>query len=179
MNEHLTSARNGDPAALERLVHEIWPRCYRLAASVIGERALAQDAAQESCAIVCVKLRTLRDSAAFDTWLYRIVMREAARVRRRLPPSTPLYDDRSFTLDETTSIDVWRALARLPAEQRDAVVLFYFHDMRTEDIAAIVNAPHATVRTRLMRARERLRASLGNYAVDLHTHQGVLKHHVI
>ena len=74
---------------------------------------------------------------------------------------------------------MWRALARLPAEQRDAVVLFYFHDMRTEDIAAIVNAPHATVRTRLMRARERLRASLGDYAVDLHTQQGVLKHHVI
>ncbi len=179
MNQLLSSALAGDPAALEGLIHEIWPRCYRLAAAVIGDRALAQDAAQESCAIVYVRLRSLRDRSAFDAWLYRIVMREATRVRRRIPANVPLYDDASFAPDETTSIDVWRALAQLPEDQRDAVVLFYFHDLRTEDIAAIVDVPHATVRTRLMRARERLRASLGDYANDLHVQQGEVQHYAV
>ena len=71
------------PRAGGHLVVAIWPGCFRLAASVLGDRSLAEDAAQEACAIVYRKVRGLRNADAFDAWLYRIVMREAAKIRRK------------------------------------------------------------------------------------------------
>lgn len=65
---------------------------------------------------------------------------------------------------DTASIDIWRALAELPPALREVTVLFYFDDLKTEEIAGILSIPHATVRTRLARARERLRALLGDYS---------------
>jgi RNA polymerase sigma-70 factor (ECF subfamily) len=60
-------------------------------------------------------------------------------------------------------VDVWRALATLSPELRDVTVLFYFDDLKSEQIAAILGLAHSTVRTRLARARERLRGLLDDY----------------
>jgi RNA polymerase sigma-70 factor, ECF subfamily len=60
-------------------------------------------------------------------------------------------------------MDVWRALAALSPQLREVTVLFYFDDLPTDEIAGILGIPHATVRTRLLRARERLRSLLGDY----------------
>jgi DNA-directed RNA polymerase specialized sigma24 family protein len=68
--EHLISAAiAGRELAAERLLAEIWPACFRLAASLIDDRALAQDAAQEACVVVYRKIRTLRSASAFDAWI--------------------------------------------------------------------------------------------------------------
>ena len=53
-----------------------------------------------------------------------------------------------------------RAVERLPREQREAVVLFYYEDLPTEEIARVVGASPGAVRTRLSRARENLRTML-------------------
>ena len=179
MSDFVAPAMAGDPIALERLIEEVWPRCYRLAAAVIGDRSLAQDAAQESCAIVYLKIQTLRRVEGFDAWLHRVVMREAGRVRRRLSPQAALYDEASFSIDDAVTIDVWRALAQLAPEQRDVVVLFYFKDFKSEEIASILGVAHATVRTRLMRSRERLRGILGNYVEEPRALQVEVKHYAV
>jgi RNA polymerase sigma-70 factor, ECF subfamily len=164
--ETIAAARSGDERAREALVSAIWPRCYRLAVAVVGDRALAQDAAQEACAIVHLRIRGLRDVDAFDSWLYRIVMHEAARVRRRNPRTFELPERPAIHDDGIIAIDVWRALRELPADQRDVVVLFYFDDLTTEEIAKVLSVAHVTVRTRLSRARERLRGILDDYSSD-------------
>lgn len=153
----------GDEAAVERLVAAVWPGCFRLAASVIGERSLAEDAAQEACVIVHRKVRGLQNASAFDTWLYRIVMRESARVRRRHQITTQLFSENHFVREETATLDVWRALAALTPELRDVIVLFYFDDLKGSEIAAILGLPGGTVRTRLARARNLLRGILIDY----------------
>jgi RNA polymerase sigma-70 factor, ECF subfamily len=160
--EIVGAAYSGDAGAAEQLVATIWVPCFRLAATVIGDPGLAEDAAQEACAIVHRKVRSLRHIEAFDAWLYRIVMRESNRVRRRreVVAEAP---ERSNAGDDTTSIDVWQALATLSPRMRDVTVLFYFDDLKSNEIAAILRIPHATVRTRLARARERLRDLLGEY----------------
>lgn len=161
--ETISAAHRGDENAREALVAAVWPGCYRLAATVIGDAALAQDAAQEACAIVHRRIPDLRDLGAFDAWLYRIVMREAAHVRRRNPPVYEIPERAAAAEDTSSTIDVWRALGDLPPDQRDVVVLFYFDDLPTEEIAKILNVAHVTVRTRLSRARERLRGILDDY----------------
>ena len=178
--EIVSAALTGDEAAAEQLVAAVWPGCFRLAATVIGDRSLAQDAAQEACVIVLRKVRGVRSAEAFDAWLYRVVMREAGRVRRRhaVAGGDELLEQQILR-DETAAVDVWRALATLPPELRDVVVLFYFDDLRSEQIAAALRIPHATVRTRLARARERLGGLLGNYRDEaLHARQE-MKHHVV
>lgn len=175
--ETVDAAIRGDATSAERLVSSIWAACFRLAASVLGDRGLAQDAAQEACAIVHRRIGGLRDAAAFDAWLYRIVMREAARVRRRNPPVFNLPDDAAVPRDGSTEIDVWSALATLTADQREAVVLFYFDDLKSEEIARILGVAHGTVRTRLARARERLRGALDDYRFE--TSRQERAHHAI
>jgi RNA polymerase sigma-70 factor (ECF subfamily) len=154
-SDSIRAAIAGDRFAIERLIAEIWAPCYRLAVRAIGNRSLAQDAAQETCAIVYRKVRSLRTPDAFDAWLYRITMREASRMRRQLDiPATELVQ----TLDDREqSTDVWAALNELRPELRDVVVLFYIDDLPGEDIARILRISHGAVRTRLSRARTLLR----------------------
>jgi RNA polymerase sigma factor (sigma-70 family) len=177
--ELVSSALSGDVSAVERLVTAVWPGCFRLAASVLGDRSLAEDAAQEACAIVHRKVRTLRNADAFDSWLYRIVMREAAKVRRR----NVAFDDRmpegAIEADAATSMDVWHALGALSPPLREVTVLFYFDDLKSHEIAEVLRIPHATVRTRLAKARERLRGLLGDYADISDSTEMETKHYAV
>ena len=94
--------------------------------------------------------------------MYRIVTREALRVRRRYAEAAPPVYEQALCADTTEAMDIWRALAGLSLQLREVTVLFYFDDLKTEEIAGILGVPHATVRTRLARARDRLRSVLGD-----------------
>ena len=131
--------KSGDESARASLVTAIWPGCFRLAASVVGDAVLAQDSA-----------RSLRDRSRANPqlarcWRLRCVGLPHRRSRgcaRSSPQSAfvrtsrPAHDSVD---DGTAAIDVMRA-AGLPADQRDVVVLFYFDDLSTEEIAKICAA---------------------------------------
>lgn len=172
----ISAAVAGEESAVETLVQAIWPACYRLAASLIGDRSLAQDAAQESCVIVYRKVRGLRSASAFDAWMYRVVTREAFRARHRHADAAAALEECGIYDDTDDAIDVWRALADLSPHLRDVTVLFYFHDLKTEEIAQILNVAHATVRTRLARARDRLRSVLRDEIEPHAEAKGVTQH---
>lgn len=159
----VSAALTGDEEAAEQLIDAIWPRCFRLAATILGDRDLAQDAAQEACVVVHRKIRSLRATGAFDAWLYRIILREAARVRRRHGVLAQPVEAAQFASDDPTRVDVWRALTELTPAFREVTVLFYFDDLKTDVIASILGVRHATVRTRLARSRVLLREILGDY----------------
>ena len=161
--ELISEAIAGAPQAADRLIETIWPGCFRLATAVVGDWNLAQDAAQEACILVHAKIVTLRSTEAFDSWLYRILIRECARLRRKHAPDVHTIHAHVFGGERTAVMDVWRALAALPSQLREVAVLFYIHDLKSDDIASILRVPHGTVRSRLSRARDQLRASLGDY----------------
>lgn len=85
-NRALTPARlvegatGGDPIAVDNLIAAVWPHAYRIALAILCDRALAEDAAQESCAVVAQSIGALRRIDSFSSWFYRIVYREALRV---------------------------------------------------------------------------------------------------
>ncbi len=160
--EIVARALDGSQSAVELLIAAVWPGCFRLAMMVTGDRGSAEDAAQEACVIVDHKVRGLRHVGAFDAWLYRIVMRESARVRRRRGQVAEPAEEVNL-IDDTLSLDVWRALAALSADLREVTVLFYFYGLSGEEIAAALGVSHGSVRVRLSRARERLRSLLSDY----------------
>jgi len=161
--EQIRAARQGNREAIDALVEAVWPRCYRVAFCVLGEGALAEDAAQEACIALCRGIGSLRELDAFNGWLYRIVVRAAARVRRRRSPPPP-PDDVNAGLDGATiEIDVQQALALLSPHLREVTVLHYFEDLPSREIAAILGVPDGTVRFRLLMARRQLRRILDGY----------------
>lgn len=149
------AAQAGEPGDIESLLRLIWPHAYRIALSVVQDRELAQDAAQETCAIIYRELGGLRSIDAFRVWMYRIVMREALRLAKRDALPFTLAEPR-VEADIHARLDVLRALAALPPELRAAVVLRYYADLNSSEIGLALSIPSATVRFRLARAKQRL-----------------------
>ncbi len=166
------AARSGDRDRLHRLVEAVWPDALRIAMSVLHDRAMAEDAAQEACARLLVSVRSLRDARAFRTWFYRLVVNAAIQEARRRERPTPLAGDdmadRDAEADERAppalapedAVDLRRAVAALDPMYRLPLVLRYYDDLSSQEIGAILGLPAGTVRFRLSVARERLRAAI-------------------
>lgn len=149
------AARRGDSRDIERLLEAVWPDAYRLARAIAVNAHAAEDAAQEACVIMFRSIAALRNTGAFASWFYRIVVREA--LKQKKAQNASLYEpNESYTEDLCANIDLWRALDALPQAQRTAVVLHYFEGLSSRDIGSILHVPQATVRFRLMSARRRL-----------------------
>ncbi len=157
--EAVAAARSGGTAEIESFLAAAWPDVYRLAFSVLGNSQAAQDAAQDACIILYRSIASLRETGAFRVWMYRIVVRAAMDVKRRRDVQE-LACNFAPVSDSITKIDVWRALAVLPAHMRNAVVLRYFEDLSSREIASVLRVPDATVRFWLASARRKLRPLL-------------------
>lgn len=99
-----------------------------MAAGMLRDRALAEDAAQEACAAMAVALPSLKTTGAFRTWFYRLVVNEAITISRRRRETTTLDDVDCVAMesDNALALDISRALQRLPTEQRIMVLLYYY-----------------------------------------------------
>lgn len=165
----LASALGGDRAAAAALIESLWPDAYRIAWAALRDRNAAEDAAQEACARAWSALGSVRNSNRFPVWFYRIVVNECRRSRRNVRNDVRLVDYQPVSGEsrEAERIDVRRAIDALSAPLRLVVVLRYYYDLTSVEIAAIVGASPITVRWRLMVAHRRLRdvleASEGNY----------------
>jgi RNA polymerase sigma factor (sigma-70 family) len=162
------AARTGDAQQREALIREMWPHAFRIALTVLHDRALAEDAAQEACAIVYARVGSLRESAAFAVWFYRIVVREASQVRRTAQRAWNYVEPGIASHGVEGSIvrlDVAAALAKLSPVQRTATVLHYYSGLSGAEIAQVLRIPHGSVRFHLFQARKRLERLLDDRAV--------------
>jgi RNA polymerase sigma-70 factor (ECF subfamily) len=164
----IESARSGG-AGLERLIVAIWPEAYRIAFSILRDRGLAEDAAQEACATLARSLPTLKDTSVFRAWSYKVIVNHAITVGRRRPRTQTLdaLYDRGIQFDQSDALDLYNALAALPVVQRGAIILHYYAGLNSGEIAAATGLPASTVRFHLMLARRALRKALS--AVDART----------
>ena len=155
----IDAARRGMPGATDALLVAAWPHAFRIAYCIVRDAGLAEDAAQEACAILCCKIRQLRSSEAFRVWFYRIVTREATGLERRrrrteAADTVEAIDHEPSVLDR---IDVGRALAQLSAQHRAVIVLHYYAALNSREIGEILRLPDGTVRSHLLAARRALR----------------------
>lgn len=165
----LARALGGDRTAAADLIESLWPDAYRIACAALRDANAAEDAAQEACARAWGALGSVRDPRRFAVWFYRIVANECRRNRRNAPGDLRLADQHLATGEahDEERIDVRRAIDALPDQLRLVVVLRYYYDLTSVEIASIVNASPITVRWRLMVAHRRIRTLLdsaeGNY----------------
>lgn len=163
-------AAAGDGAAFAALVERHYDRIYRTAWRLVGNRAEAEDTAQEVCVKLATAIRGWRGDAELTTWLWRITWNAAtdvlrARQRTRsLPPSEMMMlaegaDPRSAE-DAVEGHELWAAVRGLPAQQRDAVLLVYGEDMSHAEAATVMGCSEKTVSWHLHAARKRLKTIL-------------------
>lgn len=168
------AATTGD-APLERLIEAVWPEAYRLAASILRDRSLAEDVAQEACATMARSLQALKDVRTFSSWFYRIVANRAVSVGRTRRPTAPLDAAAACgtRFDSSDALDLYHALAALPIDQRAAIVLHYYGGLNSFEIAEALGVAAPTVRFRIMLARRALAKAL---AIPSDTPNEVLSH---
>ncbi len=137
---------------------------YRAAFAPLGVRAEAQECAQEALARALVRWRRVEDHA--DAWVARVSANLAIdRVRKRGRERAYVdsaHGQRSASTDVTGHRrDLVAAMASLPRQQRDVIVLRYLADLPERDVAAALGCAVGTVKSSAARGLERLRGVLG------------------
>lgn len=175
-------AQTGDPEALTQLIISQQHYVYSIAMSVLKNPEDAADLAQEAFVRLFRALPQYNGESRFTTWLYRLVVNlgrdELRRRGRQVPiiPPTPDeegQDDLSSVADDDRwsdpasaldsrelRDDVRRALAQLEEHYRLVLTLYYFDDMKYNDIAEVLDIPLNTVKSHIRRGKERLAALL-------------------
>jgi RNA polymerase sigma-70 factor (ECF subfamily) len=172
----------GDPHAFALLMRRHNRMLFRAARSILRDDSEAEDALQDAYLQAFRAIGQYRGEAKVSTWLTRIVVNEAiarSRKRAREAEVTPLFADPGLELRHGEEIMddaadtpergamraearvlVERSLDALPEAFRTVFMLRAVEEMNSEEVAACLGIPEATVRTRYFRARAMLRASL-------------------
>ena len=173
--EFIAAAQKGDTAAFNQLVRAYQEMVYRTAYRVLGERASAEDAAQEAFISAFKNIRAYR-GGSFKAWLFRIVTNacyDQLRVKQRRPadsldammensdgPLFPANDQESpqeFAERRELGAMMQSGIAVLPHDQRMTLVLSDIEGLSYEEIASAMQTNVGTVKSRLSRARTQLR----------------------
>ncbi len=178
-SELVSAAREGSELAVRELVRRLNPRLFRVARGIVDSDAEAEEALQEAYLSAFSKLEGFREHASFSTWITRIVI-NTARMQRRRARTAEEYD----TVDETSSLRVITfpgqhselpdamlgraqlrdfletAVSELPPNLRLPFLLREAEDMSILAIASELQINPITVKTRLFRARRRLRTTI-------------------
>ncbi len=160
-------AKDGDTRALEALCERHAPRVERLSAHLIRDPEDARDAAQESLAKLCVRLRQFRGESQFSTWLHRLVVNTCKDVleRQRARACEPLDEDAREAVDSDparkaalaeTRAELGACLSELSPAQAKVVVLKDALDWTFEEIAAAEGMPVGTAKSHAHRGRHAL-----------------------
>ena len=146
----------------EEAFDRLWPRCYRLARRMTGNREAAEDIAAEAMARLYARWRRVGNLEWKDAWVLRVTTNLAIDAHRRSTP--PPGHERTFNEEDAivVRIALVEALRALPERQRDAVVLRYLTDLDEADVARALHISPGTVKSHLHRGISTLRRRLGD-----------------
>jgi RNA polymerase sigma-70 factor (ECF subfamily) len=181
--ELVDRSRKGDVDSFNQLITR-WERpIYALAYRVIGQEEDARDVTQETFLRAFRGIGAFKGQAKFSSWIYRIALnlcRDWIRRRRRSPislvPEDVELEDLAADVGPSESVEdlvarreltgvVEAAMAKLPEEQRTAIILKEYHGMTFQEIADLQGCPLSTVKTRLYQGLSVLRRELGTARV--------------
>jgi RNA polymerase sigma-70 factor, ECF subfamily len=160
----------GDLSAFEGIVRRWQGPLVNLAYRFCRNRGRAEEMAQEAFLRAYRSLGKWRKEAAFSTWLFALGTNLYCSETRRIPPNTVSLEDIAEIRD-SRAVDggivekdrdrvVRQAVLALPPRYREAIILFYFHDMDIPAAARSLGLPEGTVKARLFRGRDILRRKL-------------------
>lgn len=176
--EAVEALQRGDPTGMDALVRAHQQRALRIAYQITRNSGSAEDVVADAFLTVYQGIKRQDPSRPFEAWFLRVVINRAISVARResrfdriarvLRPQvlSEAPDEIAERNDEYQAVIA--AIARLPAKERAVLVLRHLMDLDERSIAGVLDWPFGSVKTRLRRARQRIRNQL------LHTASGGL-----
>lgn len=179
----ITRMTEGDEAAFDELYHSYSGKLYRMAYFITGNRSDSEDILQETFVKCFLHRKVLKQPERFESWLYQILVRTAWRSEKRRKGKRELSFDGILDNEEDTgmaeriqrdgkaepleqvlkaemSSELWKAVNRLGMKHRTVVLLYYYNDLSTKEIAVMTGTLEGTVKSRLHKARLLLREQL-------------------
>ncbi len=140
-------------------------RIYLIALSVTKNSSDAEDVMQNVFLKLWKYKKPFNDSEHLKKWLTAVCVNESKDYiknpfRKRNLPLDKAVD--ISVLDKTQNIDLFKAIMSLDTKERTIIHLFYYEDMCVADISDILRLKESTVKTRLFRARKKIKAILGD-----------------
>jgi RNA polymerase sigma-70 factor (ECF subfamily) len=160
---------------LEYLMRRFGDKVVKLAYYHVRDRYQAEDIAQEVFCKVYEKLDSFRGESSYYTWIYRITVNKcrdylkSAAFRRILPwgntrKLNQIQNTTNHLFEAVEGGEVFQKVMDLPSKYRIVIALYYFEELSTVEISEILNIKESTIRTRLCRAREKLKKTLSEEA---------------
>lgn len=162
----------GDRKAFELLVKRWNPKMLGRVYHTTKDAAATQDIVQEAWIAIIKKIKSLRDPGAFQGWSLRIatnmavdwvranqVDRRREEIRKTVQKE---YSEKSLSSNDSSILELKKAIAELPEEQRTVIQLFYQENLSIISIGGLLRLPVGTVKSRLFRGREYLKKILEN-----------------
>src|ERR1700691_5849388 len=165
------SARAGDQQAICALIELYQGRVARFVRSMLGDDNELEDVAQVTFVKMMLGIERLQSTEIFESWLFKIARNASLdhlrrrRWRRLFTPWPPWHGEvaaPTHDFEDSRLAPVESALAQLPVDQREIILLMRENDWSYGDLARITGATPAAVKSRLFRARSRLRALMRN-----------------
>ena len=179
-NGWISASQSGDARSFNRLVLK-WERTvYNVALRMLRDREEAAEATQEVFLLAFRSIRRFRRDSRFSTWIYRIVLNHClTRVKQRPPGTHFSLEDESTDSSPAPQLQVAEtqvgeligqeqrkrvlaALLHLPPDQQAVIELKFFQELTFEEIAAILEIPLSTIKSRLYSGLETLKIMLGS-----------------
>jgi len=172
----LAKVRGGDRVAFERLYRMYHPRLTRFLYTLVKRPTLVEEVLNDTMMVVWNRPDSFHGASKLSTWLFSIAYRKAMKaLRKQDEPMEDFEAEHRVSLDpapdETSGRERVRqllleAVAELSPAHRAVVDLTYFHELGYREIAAVVECPVDTVKTRMFHARRHLRKKLGGVLAD-------------
>jgi len=163
----VTRAQSGDDAALEQLIRDYQRRVGRMVVALVGDDSDWQDLCQQIFVKMVHGLPRLKSINVFEPWLFRIVRNACydhlrhRRSQRYLVKWEDWHDsiaaEAPSTESEAASVALAKAIAQLPPDQRELITLMRDRQWRYESLGRMTGDSLAAIKSRLFRARQRLR----------------------
>lgn len=166
--------KNGDQNAYAELYQKYIKYAFGTALLLLKDSSMASDVCQEAFIKVYRKIHSFKDEYQFKPWFYRIVVNESMRFTRKIMcfpkpiekmpdiPSNTFSEPQNIIISKEESYEIRQAISKLPIKLKVPIILRYYSDLTEEEIAAALNIPTGTVKSRLSRGRERLERILKN-----------------
>ena len=161
-------AQSGDKQAMHKIVAFYHRNLVGFAVRLCGQADLAQDAVQDTWLSVAKSIKSLRDPMLFKPWLYRTLRWRVVDLQRKAQRLSDREDNNGQDIDqlpaktmasEFEQSSIWQ-VPGLNDLDKQCLHLFYQDELKVTEIAVILHVPAGTVKSRLHRARERIKASL-------------------
>jgi RNA polymerase sigma-70 factor (ECF subfamily) len=174
MNESdlIESIQKGDSDSFRKLYELYKNKAVRTAYLITGNRATAEDVVQEAFVKCYFEIGKLQNPQCFRTWFYKLLVRTAWRYAETEKKNVPVQDvfEESGTageksveqqyLDVERSSLLYEQIQKLDKKKRTAVMLFYYSELNTKEIARVMGCLEGTVKSRLHSARKTLKSNL-------------------